>query len=322
MRSLILLMLGTCTLPPTTAAPTEVQPETANEAHRGHRRAKHVRPERDAPPAPTPIVAPARSADELAERAGLATFLEDEGLTAAAIDGDAMERWFTHPPQNVFLYLERPVAVAEPGVTVRGECRRVKRWDSAVINELAVSLWQDGTFRTVLHLGQGSVVASDQGRDEGDWETHGGRRLPMKAIVWGDDQIRYSEGAQRYEVACVHALREVSCSEEHPPGSSGYCVDEELEIRPWQAPMVPHVGPVTPGYPDPVPDLPEGDCAVDCERSACREAQRSSAIPFDPLYEENAPVLAAFRNRAACRAFAKARAKLDAGDDARGAETW
>ncbi|MBA3397802.1 MAG: hypothetical protein H0T89_34580 [Deltaproteobacteria bacterium] len=265
-----------------------------------------------------PIVAPALSARELIDAAGVATFLEDRELEVAAIDTPAMERWFARPPRSVFVYAERRVEVAEPDETRRIRCTRVQRWDSNVLNELAVVVWQEGRFRTVLELGQSTVDAVDQARESGEWETVSGRHLPMQAIAWDDAHIRYAEGAELHEVACVPALRTVPCGGEQLPGPRGYCVDHELVIRPWRAPTFPHVGPVIPAYHDPIPDVPRGDCAVQCEPSACKEALRVALIPRAPLYAEDAPVLAAFRSQAACRAFAshreKARGKVADGD--------
>ena len=295
MRLLVLLCLGACarTLPPETHTATErVQPEPV--ASRAQQR----------------ILAPALSADDLVAQAGVATFLEDQEFRVAAINVDAMERWFTRPPRSVFLYTERPVEVAKPHVTVRGRCQRVQRWDSGLLNELAVVVWQQGRYRTVLHLGQDNVWAADYTRERGEWDTDTVRHLPMQAIAWDNAHIRYAEGADRYEVACVPALRTVPCGGEHLPGHHGYCADHELVVRPWRAPrVVPMVGPVIPAYHDPIPDVPEGDCAVRCEPSACGEALRMRLIPFVPLYKEDAPVLAAFRTHAACRAFASQRRK-------------
>ncbi len=81
-------------------------------------------------------------------------------------------------------------------------------------------------------------------------------------------------------------------------------------MRPWRAPEVPHVGPVVPAYADPIPEVPEGDCDVECEPSACAEAIRTVRFPRVPLYAEEASVVAAFRTQAACRAFASAREGL------------
>lgn len=297
---LILLVASAC------ARPISAQREPDTTAA-DHRTMSHEPSEPAAAPTREPIVAPAQSARELIDEAGVATFLEDRELRVSAIDEDAMERWFARPPRSVFVYAERPVEVAEPDVTRRIRCQRVQRWDSNVLNELAVVVWQKGRSRIVLELGQSNVSAADQTRERGEWETVGGRRLPMQAIAWDDAHIRYAEGAEIHEVVCVPALRTVPCGGEHLPGPRGYCADHELVVRPRRPPRVPHVGPVIPAYHDPIPDVPEGDCAVRCEPSACEEALRMAPIPRAPLYEEDAPVLAAFRSQAACRAFASAR---------------
>lgn len=258
------------------------------------------------------VVAAGLSARELIDAAGLATYLEDWELRVAAIDADAMERWFTQPPHHVFLYAELPVEVAEPAVSRPMRCQRLQRWDAHVLNELAVVAWQEGPFRTVVQLGQSNVTAVDQTRQTGEWVTLSVRSLPMQAVVWDDAHISYAEGAQLNEVACVPALRAVPCGGEHPLEHRGYCVDRELVVRPWRAPTVPHVGPIVPAYDDPIPDVPEGDCAVHCEPSACEEALRMKLIPWARLYREDAPVLAAFRSQVACRAFAAEREKARA----------
>jgi hypothetical protein len=254
-----------------------------------------------------PILVPARSARELIDEMGLATLLEDRALVEAVIDPDAMERWFARPPASLYFYSERAVEVG-PEQTVGGDCQRVQRWDSGVLNALSIVVWQAGRLRTVVTLGQDRVSVQEQTRARGRWETNGVRGLPMRAVAWDDDHIRYAEGAEGYELACVPALRTLPCGEE-PIGGRGYCVDRELVVRPWRAPTVPHVGPVISAYQDAVPEAPESDCAIRCEPSACDEALRTAVLPSAPLYPVHTPVLAAFRSAAACRAFATTRAE-------------
>lgn len=300
MRSFVLVGLLACT------RPLPLEPEPAVTAPRSAVAAP-------APSAPTalpslPIAVPGRSAEELLAEAGVRTFIDDRDFEVAAIDHEAMERWFQRPPRAVFLYTEAPVEVAEPGETVRGRCQRLARWDSNVVNELAVVLWRRGSLRTVVELGQASVSVVDQERDGGGWETRSVRTLPMGVAVWDDEHVRYAAGAALYEVACVPALRTVPCGEAAALlRPEGHCLDQELVVRPWRAPMVPHVGPVIPAYEDPVPHVPEGDCELECGPSACAEAVRITTFPRVPLYGAEAPVLAAFRTRASCRAFASTR---------------
>jgi hypothetical protein len=295
MRWSLLLCLLACTTHP----PAESGTTVAREA--------------DAPPlepnvvAPEPIVVPGRGAAELIEEAGVRTFVEDRDFEVAAIDPAAMERWFQRPPRGVFLYTEASIEVAEPGETVRGQCQRAARWDSNVVNELVVVLWKQGTLRTVLELGQARVGVVDQEREGGGWDTRSLRTLPMGAVVWDDEHVVYAEGAAVYEVACVPALRTVSCGGEALLGPRGHCLDRELVVRPWRAPTVPHVGPVIPAYDDPIPRVPEGDCELSCEPSACAEAVRTLRFPRVPLYGAEAPMLAAFRTEDGCRVFAAER---------------
>lgn len=297
MRVLVLLGSVACTRPLPAPAPAPSEPPPSSTA---------------VPDAalPLPTVAPARSAQELVEAAGVATFVEDQALVAAQIDGDAMERWFTRKPGSVFVYTERALDVAAPSTSVRGTCQRVERWDGSALNALGVVLWRRGDQRTVLELGQDGVDVVDERRDGGTWTVGGARRLPVGAVAWDDAQIRYAEGAELYEVACVPALRTVTCGA--GPGR-GYCIDRELVVRPWRVPMVPHVGDVIPAYDDPPPDVPEGDCAVECMPSACNDALATPLIPRVRFYAADAPMLAVFRTRAACRAYA---AKRTASTDA------
>lgn len=261
-----------------------------------------------------PVVAPALGARELIEAAGVATFLEDHALRPAKIDGAAMERWFARKPSGVFLYTERAIETGVPEATVRGRCQWAPREPSPVLNALEVVVWRRGDQRTLLELGQESVSVRDDGRERGAWEIRGGRRIPMGAVAWDDTKIQYSEGAEIHEVACVLALRTVPCGEGALAHQHGSCVDRELVVRPWRAPTVLHVGGEIPAYPDLTPDIPVGDCEVTCAPSACKEALRLQPIPWVALYTEPAPVLAAFRTQAACRAFASSRKPVSDGE--------
>ena len=205
-----------------------------------------------------------------------------------------MDRWFSRKPSAVFLYAERPIEVSE-AETVRADCRRVSRADDAVLNELSAVLWQRGSRRALVQLGQTRVTVAEQERTRGRWET------------------------EIQEVACVLAVRTVPCVEGGALlGPRGHCLDRELVVRPWRASTVPHVGDVIPGYPELVPRLPTGDCALACAASACEEARVRASFPREPLYVEDAPTLAAFRTLAACRAFASTRS----GRDSDGDERW
>lgn len=260
-------------------------------------------------PAPPATSITARSADELLAAAGVATYVADHELLVATTDATAMERWFERKPSAVYLYAERALEV--PGATTRLRCQRAQPWESGVLNEVAVVAWRKADERTVVELGQASVTVMDQRREDGRWATSGARRLPVATVEWDDEKIRYAEHAEIHEVACVPSVREVACD----AGGRAYCIDRELVVRPWLPPTVPHVGPVIPAYDDPVPDVPAGDCAIECEPSACDEALRRSALPREALYEERAPTLAAFRTLAACRAYAASRtAPASAGD--------
>ncbi len=298
MRFVVVLCLTAC---------ARTVPAESNTTVAEHRTMSHAPSQPVAAPTHELVVAGGLSAQELIDAAGLATYLEDWELRVAAIDADAMERWFTQPPRTLFLYAELPIEVADPHVTCRMRCQRLQRWNHHVLNEVAVVAWQEGRFRTVLQLGQSNVAAVDQTRETGEWKTHRVRSLPMQAVAWDDAHVSYAEGAELNEVACVPALRSVPCGGEQPLEHRGYCVDRELVVRPWRAPTVPHVGPIAPAYDDPIPDVPEGDCAVRCEPSACEEALRMKLIPWARLYREDAPVLAAFRSQVACRAFASER---------------
>lgn len=262
--------------------------------------------------APKPIHAPLRSASELIAETGVARFLATSELKVAAIDNAAMERWFVRKPSRVFVYSEYPVEIDAKGVTRRPRCVGMAQHETVVTNALAVVLWQDRRFRTVLDLGQSDVKAVEQTQERGAWQTSGVRALPMKVSAWDDAQIRYSEGAAIHEVACVPGLRSVPCGEELS-GRQGYCVDHDLVVRPWQPPTVLATGRVVDPFADPIPDVPAGDCAVQCEPSACAEALRREHLPWAPLYTEDAPVLAVFKSESVCRAFAalRRRAGLD-----------
>lgn len=257
------------------------------------------------PPSPrAPVTVAGRSASELSALVGDATFLEDRDLRAGVIDDDAMERWFTRPPSRVYLYAEG----AEPD----GACRPLRRIDTNVLNELALVASRAGRERTLWVLGQESVRSETQVRERDGWQTVSIEPLPMRAITWAAGVVRYAEGAERYEIACVPALRSVPCSAE-APGDEGYCVDRALVIRPWRPSFVPHVGPVTPGYADAVPTPPEGRCAVTCEPSDCARAIATSRLPRTPLYRASAAEIAVFVDRATCRAFERERAGIGGG---------
>jgi hypothetical protein len=251
------------------------------------------------------VVAPAIGARELIEASGTATFLEDRGLRAAQIDYDAMELWFSRKPSAVFLYTELAIYDFEPKDRVR--CRRLPlERNSVLLNAITVVAWQRGDRRMHLELNQTGVKVAIEEREHGVWEPRSVRTLPMEAVGWNSAHIRYAEDARHYEVACVPALRTVSCD-----GTSrdqlGHCLDRELVVRPWRAPFVPHVGPVHPAYHDPIPEVPSGSCDATCEPSACDEAMRMHGIPWAPLYAATAPVIAAFRTEAACRTYASTR---------------
>jgi len=269
-------------------------------------------------PTATAIHVPGRSAEALLADAGLATYLEDRELRVARVDPNAMDRWFSRKPSAVFLYAERPIEVSE-AETVRADCRRVSRADDAVLNELSAVLWQRGSRRALVQLGQTRVTVAEQERTRGRWETGGVRPLHVGLAAWDDAHVRYAEGAEIQEVACVLAVRTVPCVEGGALlGPRGHCLDRELVVRPWRASTVPHVGDVIPGYPELVPRLPTGDCALACAASACEEARVRASFPREPLYVEDAPTLAAFRTLAACRAFASTRS----GRDSDGDERW
>lgn len=258
-----------------------------------------------------PVVAlSSRNAQELIDESGAASFAEEHYLHVASIDQEVAERWFTHPPRVAYLYAERPiegVAASGEGRAVLGQCQGLRHSDSVAINEVDLVLSQAGGFRTLLEL-RGGVALSVERWERGAWDTSSVRGLPMKVVVWDEHHIRYAEGATRYVAACVPTVRTVSCTEEESfLGPRAHCLDERLVVRPWRMPDVPHVGAVIPGYHDPVPPLPQGDCAVRCERSECEAARRLAAIPRDVLYEESAPALAVFRTREACRRFASSR---------------
>jgi hypothetical protein len=145
--------------------------------------------------------------------------------------------------------------------------------------------------------------------EEQQWRTNGVRDLPMGVIAWDDAHIAFAEGAEIQEVACTSTVRAVLCSPDGDPWASprGYCVDRSLVVRPWRAAFVPHVGPMSPAYPDTYPSLREGSCEVECAPSACDEALQRAQLPRVPLYAEHDPVLAVFRTQAACRAFRTSR---------------
>ena len=257
------------------------------------------------PTLPT-IHAPALSAEALIEDAGLATFLDDHGLRAAEIDGAAMERWFTREPSAVFLYAERSIELAE-GTHVAGTCQRVARVDDIVTNQISFVLSRRGSDRVLLEVAQDRVDVLDQRLEDGRWDTGGVRPLPLGTIAWDDAHVAFAEGAEIHEVACVHTLRAVPCSDGPPITPRGHCVDQALVVRPWRAPTVPHVGDVIPAYPDPIPSAPPGACEVECAPSACSEALARAQLPRVPLYADTDRVLAVFRTEAACRSFARAR---------------
>lgn len=297
MRLLLVISMLGCAEPrpaptavPTTAPTTSPTPRPASAA--------------PAPPPPPPVSAPALSARELIEAAGLASFRADRALLVAQIDDTAMERWFSNKPGRVFLYTERALETPDPKVTIRGRCQQVAVEAGGVLNALAVVAWRRGDDRVVLELGQDGVGLLEEQQEGGAWSARGVRRLPLGAVAWKSGEIRYAQDATSYEVACVPAVREVACG---ATGLRGYCLDRELVVRPWLPAFVPHVGEVIPAYSDPVPEIPTGACAVTCGASACEEALRTQPIPRAPLYEDAAPALAAFRTEAACRAFAATR---------------
>lgn len=299
MRLFVLLGLMACAsaLPALDSTPAQTPAESGRS---GEVVSDHV-------PIAARIIAPALSAQELLLQAGVETYIEDRDLRVASIDSNAMERWFRRPPRHVYFYAEPALALAQEGEEVRGQCQRLRRWNSGAVNELAAVLWRRGRLRTMAVFGQEHVTIDNQILDAGEWDTTGFRTLSVGAIAWDDAHIRYAEGAALHEVACVPALRVVSCGGEYLLGPRAYCVDDKLVVRPWRVPMVPHVGPVASAYNDVVPDVPVGDCEVECERSACEEALRITPIPRVPLYTEEDPVLAVFRTRADCRAFAASR---------------
>ena len=260
------------------------------------------------------VHAPGLTADELIAKVDLPSFMQD--LRVAQIDDEAVEQWFVRKPPAVFLYAERPIEIAEPDETVRMQCERVRQFDDVVVNEVTLMLWRRGEYRTLLSLGQERVEVRHEQLERGEWEPLGGPRMPMLVTTWDRQHVRYSEGADRYTLACVPTARSVSCGGR----ARGYCIDRELVVRPYRPPTVLHVGGSIPAYHDPVPDLPVGFCDVECERSACDEALRRNLVPREPLYEERAPVLAAFRSRSACRTFAAARERED--NEVEGSGTW
>jgi hypothetical protein len=309
MRAFFLLGVVACA----SALPTAEGPPTAppNDPIAAHDTANEAPEE---PETVTMLRVPGRSAEELLSAAGLATYLEDRDLRLAQVDDGAMERWFSRKPSVVYLYSERPIEVSE-AETVRADCRRVSRADDAVLNELSVALWQQGARRALVQLGQTRAVVAEQRRERGRWETDGVRPLSVGLAAWDDEHARYAEGAEIHEVACAHAVRSVPCVEGGALlGPRGRCLDRELVVRPWRAPTVPHVGGVIPAYPDRIPNVPTGECAIECAPSACDEALRRAPLPRAPLYTDDAPVIAAFRTPAACRAFATSRAAYTSND--------
>lgn len=212
----------------------------------------------------------------------------------------------------MFLYTARAIETGD--AKVRGRCQWVPRENSAVLNAIEVVVWRRGDERTLVELGQERATVRDEAREQGAWSIRGVRSLPMQAVLWNDAKIQYAEGAEVLEVACVQEVRTMPCGEGVLATQHGSCIDRALVVRPWRAPTVPHVGGVIPAYADVTPDVPAGSCDVTCEPSACEEAQRIQPIPRVPLYTESAPVVAAFRTEAACRAFASVReAPPDAG---------
>lgn len=316
MRAFVLLGVVACasTLP-ASESPSAIPPSDPGDT--AHGEVTETSEATASVPGATPLQIPGRSADELLTAAGLPTYLEDRDLKIAQIDDAAMERWFSRKPSVVYLYAERPIEVSE-AETVRASCRRASRADDAVLNELSIVLWQRGSRRSRLQLGQSRVVVTEEERERGRWETRGVRPLSVGLAAWDDTHVRYAEGAEIHEVACVPAVRTVPCVEGGPLlGPRGHCLDRELVVRPWRAPTVLHVGGVIPAYPDRIPNVPTSDCAIECAPSACDEAIRhapQAVPPHVPLYTDDAPAIAAFRTPAACRAFATSRAAYASND--------
>lgn len=115
MRFVVLLCLTAC---------ARALPAQSNKPAAEHKTMSQEQAEPEAAPTREPIVAPALSARELIDAAGVATFLEDRELKVAAIDTSAMERWFARPPRSVFVYAERRVEVAEPDETRPAQMNR------------------------------------------------------------------------------------------------------------------------------------------------------------------------------------------------------
>ena len=314
MRAFVLLGVVACASAlPASESPSAIPPSDLGDTS-AHDEETEATDETASVPDATTLQIPGRSADELLTAAGLATYLEDRDLQIAQVDDAAMERWFSRKPSAVYLYAERPIEVSE-AETVRASCRRASRADDAVLNELSVVLWQRGSRRSRLQLGQSRVVVTEEERERGRWETGGVRPLSVGLAAWDDTHVRYAEGAEIHEVACVYAVRTVPCVEGGPLlGPRGHCLDRELVVRPWRAPTVLHVGGVIPAYPDRIPTVPTGECAIECAPSACDEARSRAPLPRAPLYADDGPAIAAFRTLAACRAFATSRAAYASND--------
>lgn len=298
------------TLPPSDSTPSDTVASSSRDS-------VEVTPSEDAVPTRSVVHAPGMTVEELIEGAGMASYLVDHDLRMASIDGAAMERWFTREPGAVFLYAERSIETG-PETSVRGACQRLPRSSDVVTNGLTFVLTRSGRERVVLDVGQDHLDVDDQRLEERVWQTNGGRRLPVGLIAWDDAHIAFAEGAEVQEVACVNTVRHVLCTPEAHPwvGPRGYCHQRTLEVRPWRAPFVPHVGPVSPAYPDTYPPLPEGHCELECEPSACDDALARVTLPRVPLYTEQDPVLALFRTQAACRAYATSRGSAASGGGA------
>ena len=259
-----------------------------------------------AAPLSAPVHAPPRSASELIEWGGSARFLALRQLKVASINVAAMERWFERKPSRVFVYSEYPIELSATGASIRLRCRGNAQAETVVSNGLSAVLWQDRRSRMVLKIGQSDVAVEEQTFERGQWQISGVRSLPMKASTWDDAHIRYSEGAAIHEVACVPVIRSVPCDEAHV-GPHGYCIDQDLVVRPWHPSTVLATGRVVDSSPDVSPEVPAGNCTVQCELGACGEALRREHLPRQPLYAEDAAVLAVFKSESVCLRFAAAR---------------
>ena len=133
----------------------------------------------------------------------------------------------------------------------------------------------------------------------------GGRSLRYVVVEATAARLLLATAVSTRVTHCERRAREVPC----PGGGQTTCEDDAIVVDERDFNAHSFNGVVAAGVP------PPHDCVAHCAPSACSEAVAVVAADDGVHYDPEQPVLALFRDRSACRAFAASRHALRAGDD-------